>query len=1132
MSHPFYNPYASGNHNSTQGQYGLSNTPTERDPRGLPPYLGPGSRFSSFGAPPVIPENSGQPVSASLNYRPEPGRAIRDEDTKSSIDMHIGRAREGVRPPSNPLHQPMDQGNRFTSTQRDDFRSPGTSYAMTSASASLGHQHEVDIGSGSSNVNCLTNYTRPSAGGSILKSSSALSNYTNIADGRFNNPDERGHDMQTIPGLGDYDRSASDKPPSSTEPFQPMYTYESASSILLQFGLEKEDLEHLLSYPEDQITPANLPFILRQIRLQKDKNAATAVQAKPYLGPQPTRTIGSGGAMEKTSSAVLQSSNVIDYGHTSKYTAGVGDDIGMNIDRDSSGGSGNLFVMDTADKRHCREPLQKNTPEFKSSALGSSSEQARSSTSLSSMYGSVLRPVDSPSSDQTKPWQVKPKQTFQDILSSFSQLKKDTDTSALKSEASKLVPMNQQEAHRQSTTSKTQPPSSQTHGIHPSRPGLLLIGSKTPGQRPTVPVKNHQASQQPIQQTQKQPVKKAQNQSIKQVPKQPVQKQPLQQQQSKKQMQQHQKHPVSKKGQVAATGVIARLMKLATSKGQLKNTAAVSKDQPTPEMMFDYAAASPRIFPHTCVLCNKECTDLKDWISHQNSSLHLESCTRLRKQYPKWDGGITLEPRAAGKDAKTPSSTSAKKTRHGSRSRSKSLSPHRRRSSEGRRDKRRSRSRSPQSSKYSSRYDGPTTSSYRSRSQSPERRSSPRRKDDRQSSPRRTRDRRSPLRRSNESWSPPRRVDNRRSPQRRADERWTPPRRAEERWSPLRRVGERQSPSRRSNDSRSPTRRVDNRWSPPPKRFDTRRSPQRRVDDRWSPQRRVGERRSPPGRSAESRSPPGRSQERRTSREGSSPQRKGSNSAESLAKKLLETSAVQSLSNKSDLETMVKTLAPALLAELAKMTSSSSSSSSLKGGKRSMPASSMRRKKLSSSAPSSTFSSSTAKMKRSATIPSKAKSLLKNTVWIIGDGYVCRGAQRAAETVGHDLGLELRICWFGWGGLRWEGLLPFFNNSLRGRSPPDGLIIHCGGNDMGHVTSVVLVNMMKKDLRHLHGQHPGMKIMLSALTMRCSWGPAWHPGKIDKSRKFVNSVMATFVGSICANQPANQPTTLCSTLSS
>nr|XP_020481879.1 uncharacterized protein LOC109975997 [Labrus bergylta]XP_020483777.1 uncharacterized protein LOC109978998 [Labrus bergylta] len=137
------------------------------------------------------------------------------------------------------------------------------------------------------------------------------------------------------------------------------------------------------------------------------------------------------------------------------------------------------------------------------------------------------------------------------------------------------------------------------------------------------------------------------------------------------------------------------------------------------------------------------------------------------------------------------------------------------------------------------------------------------------------------------------------------------------------------------------------------------------------------------------------------------------------------------------------------------------------------------------------------------------------TVWIIGDSCVRRGAQRAAETEGRNLGLKnVHMSWFGWGGLRWKGLLPFFENSLRGRSPPDGLIIHCGGNSMGHVSGVVLVNMMKEDLQQLHARHPGMKIMLSALTQRCQWRHGIHLGKIDKSRSFVNSVMATFVGSI------------------
>ncbi|EPY87378.1 hypothetical protein CB1_000252004 [Camelus ferus] len=56
------------------------------------------------------------------------------------------------------------------------------------------------------------------------------------------------------------------------------------------------------------------------------------------------------------------------------------------------------------------------------------------------------------------------------------------------------------------------------------------------------------------------------------------------------------------------------------------------KRLPTPSMMNDYYAASPRIFPHLCSLCNVECSHLKDWIQHQNTSNHIESCRQLRQQ--------------------------------------------------------------------------------------------------------------------------------------------------------------------------------------------------------------------------------------------------------------------------------------------------------------------------------------------------------------------------------------------------------------------------------------------------------------------------------------------------------------------
>lgn len=74
--------------------------------------------------------------------------------------------------------------------------------------------------------------------------------------------------------------------------------------------------------------------------------------------------------------------------------------------------------------------------------------------------------------------------------------------------------------------------------------------------------------------------------------------------------------------------------------------------------------------------------------------------------------------------------------------------------------------------------------------------------------------------------------------------------------------------------------------------------------------------------------------------------------------------------------------------------------------------------------------------------------------------------------MGSNLSLpSVCVCWFGWGGLRWKELLPFFSHSLRGRAALDVLLIHCGGNDMEEVSRIQLVNVMKEDLHQLKLQH-------------------------------------------------------------
>ncbi|XP_072543742.1 uncharacterized protein znf638 [Salminus brasiliensis] len=280
--------------------------------------------------------------------------------------------------------------------------------------------------------------------------------------------------------------------------------------------------------------------------------------------------------------------------------------------------------------------------------------------------------------------------------------------------------------------------------------------------------------------------------------------------------------------------------------------APAAKRLPTPTMMNDYSAASPRIFPHTCSLCNIECVQIKDWIEHQNTNLHIESCRRLRKQYPDWNvEAITVTSAETKLEHRSP------KHRVHSPSYSRSPSPKRHHGSSGRRQRSRSRSRSPR------RY---RRSHSRSRSRSP--------------------------RRKPRGGSPTYRRRSR-----------TPP-------------GHRSRSPGYSNSRRSPVR----------------------------SSRRVSPRRSSP------------------------PRQHRSSSSERLAKKLLESSAeLSSVTNSSSLKAMVQSLAPALLAELAKKrnTTSFPSVKSSSSWKRSSSPPSKRSESAKSSFSATKISSSTMKNTKS-----------------------------------------------------------------------------------------------------------------------------------------------------------------------
>ncbi|XP_073753657.1 zinc finger protein 638 isoform X9 [Callorhinus ursinus] len=414
---------------------------------------------------------------------------------------------------------------------------------------------------------------------------------------------------------------------------QSRYTKESASSILASFGLSNEDLEELSRYPDEQLTPENMPLILRDIRMRK------MGRRLPNL-PSQSRN-------KETLGNEAVSSNVIDYGHASKYG----------------------YTEDPLEVRiyDPEIPTDEVKNEFRSQQSISASVPTPN-VICNSMFPveDVFRQMDFPSESSNN--------------QSFFPVESGTKMS-----------------------------------------GLHISG----GQSVLEPVK-------PVSQSISQTVNQTMNQSL--IPP-SMNQQPFSSELISAVSQQERipHEPVINSSNVHGSGGNKKNYQseadipIQSPFGIVKASwlpkfshadAQKMKRLPTPSMMNDYYAASPRIFPHLCSLCNVECSHLKDWIQHQNTSTHIESCRQLRQQYPDWNPEILPSRRNEGnrKENETP------------RRRSHSPSPRRsRRSSSSHRFR---RSRSPVRYIYRPRSRSPKIchrfiSRYRSRSRSPYRMRNP-----------------------------------------------------------------------------------------------------------------------------------------------------------------------------------------------------------------------------------------------------------------------------------------------------------------------------------------------------------------------------------------------------------------------
>ncbi|XP_073867661.1 zinc finger protein 638 isoform X6 [Macaca fascicularis] len=408
---------------------------------------------------------------------------------------------------------------------------------------------------------------------------------------------------------------------------QSRYTKESASSILASFGLSNEDLEELSRYPDEQLTPENMPLILRDIRMRK------MGRRLPNL-PSQSRN-------KETLGSEAVSSNVIDYGHASKYG----------------------YTEDPLEVRiyDPEIPTDEVENEFQSQQNISASVP-NPNVICNSMFPveDVFRQMDFPGESSNN--------------RSFFPVESGAKMSGLRISGgqSVLEPIKSVNQSINQTVSQTMSQSLIPPSMNQQPFSSELISAVSQQERiPHEPVINssnvHVGSRG-----------------------------------SKKNYQSQADVPIRSPFGIVKASWLPKFSHADAQK---------MKRLPTPSMMNDYYAASPRIFPHLCSLCNVECSHLKDWIQHQNTSTHIESCRQLRQQYPDWNPEILPSRRNEGnrKENETP------------RRRSHSPSPRRsRRSSSSHRFH---RSRSPMHYMYRPRSRSPRIchrfiSRYRSRSRS------------------------------------------------------------------------------------------------------------------------------------------------------------------------------------------------------------------------------------------------------------------------------------------------------------------------------------------------------------------------------------------------------------------------------
>lgn len=135
-------------------------------------------------------------------------------------------------------------------------------------------------------------------------------------------------------------------------------------------------------------------------------------------------------------------------------------------------------------------------------------------------------------------------------------------------------------------------------------------------------------------------------------------------------------------------------------------------------------------------------------------------------------------------------------------------------------------------------------------------------------------------------------------------------------------------------------------------------------------------------------------------------------------------------------------------------------------------------------------------------------------VWIIGSSIVRDAYEWAVQRPdGPDLGLKqfgVSVFWDYQSGMRLNNVSDSVDYMSRHYPIPDIMILHCGGNDIGTVPSVVVTWQAKTIFENIKTKLKDTRIVWSQVLPRMFWRNVFPTYYAEKMRKRINSCLSSY----------------------